>query len=54
MPWLDNPKLECQDCGTTIKMLTAAEAQRVAERPYDYVVYCWSCQTARKLGIPDE
>jgi hypothetical protein len=34
------PVLECQSCGVTVRELTAAEARVVAERPYDFIVYC--------------
>ncbi len=39
--------LECQDCGTLIRELSADEAARVADRPYDFVVYCRGCRPAR-------
>lgn len=48
--------LECQTCGSVVKKLTSAEAQRVADSPYDYVVYCgehrddWKWQ-ARRDGL---
>lgn len=41
------PVLECQDCGDVVRELSAAEAQRVANRPYDFVVYCGPCQADR-------
>lgn len=42
-----NEVLECQDCGRVLRRLTGSEAQRVAERPYDFVVYCEECRRAR-------
>lgn len=45
---MDDPVLECQDCGTVVKRLTPGEAQQVAERPYNFVVYCDRC---RKEGL---
>ena len=40
--------LDCQACGRVIRVLTAGEAQQVAERPYDFVIYCRDrlCQDA--------
>jgi len=48
MRGLRPPTLDCQACGNVIRILTAAEAQRVAERPYDFVIYCRDrlCQEA--------
>lgn len=37
------PTLDCQDCGIALRRLTPSEAQRVAERPYDFVTRCGSC-----------
>lgn len=37
------PTLDCQDCGEVVMRLSVAEAQRVAEKPYDYVVWCFAC-----------
>jgi hypothetical protein len=34
------PTIDCQACGKTLKFLTMAEAQQVAARPYDFVIYC--------------
>lgn len=36
----DEPVLECQTCGEIMRRLSAAEAQRVADRPYDFIAYC--------------
>lgn len=40
----DQPVLECQDCGDVVRELSDAEAQRVADSPYDFIVYCHSCR----------
>lgn len=37
------PTLDCQSCGEILRKLTAAEAQRVAENPYNYIVFCTPC-----------
>lgn len=42
------PTLDCQDCGDTVKVLTDSEAQRVARNPYNFVVYCRLCGSARE------
>ncbi len=39
----DRGTLDCQGCGDVLKVLTPGEAQRVALRPYDFVVYCTIC-----------
>lgn len=36
----DDPTLDCQSCGETVRVLTFAEQQMVAANPYNYVVYC--------------
>ncbi len=36
--------LECQQCGDELKELTPLEAQKVANNPYNYVVYCRTCK----------
>lgn len=41
---LDDPVLECQDCGAVLRTLSPAEAQKVAANPYNYVLYCALCQ----------
>jgi hypothetical protein len=42
------PTLDCQACGNVVRILTPAEAQQVAARPYDFIVYCRDriCQEA--------
>lgn len=35
--------LECQSCGKTLRELAPEEAQKVADAPYNYVVYCKPC-----------
>ena len=42
------PVLECQDCGEVLRELSAAEAQAVAARPYDFVVYCGPCAATHR------
>lgn len=39
----DEEVLECQQCGCVLKRLTPAEAQQVALRPHNFVMYCTSC-----------
>ena len=38
------PVLECQMCGTVLRTLTPSEAREVADRPYNFVVYCAGCR----------
>lgn len=40
----DDPVIECQDCGRVIRTLTPAEAQQVAARPYNFIVFCYPCK----------
>lgn len=40
----DDAVLECQDCGAVLLRLSHAEAQKVADNPYNYVFYCKQCQ----------
>jgi uncharacterized protein with PIN domain len=35
--------LECQSCGKVLRELAPEEAQKVADAPYNYVVYCPPC-----------
>lgn len=35
--------LDCQDCGRILHVLSPAEAQKVANDPYGYVLYCRTC-----------
>ena len=48
----DNLALECQDCGDRVRMLSLDELRRVAERPYNYVVYCQVCRRSRAEETP--
>lgn len=41
------PTLDCQDCGTVLRKLTAAEARQVADNPYNFIVFCRSCAAAQ-------
>ncbi|KJK12550.1 hypothetical protein UB45_07685 [Terrabacter sp. 28] len=38
------PVLECQMCGTVLRTLTPSEAREVADRPYDFVLFCAACR----------
>lgn len=40
---MGEPTLDCQACGDVMRYLTPAEAQEVAQRPYDFVVFCPEC-----------
>lgn len=50
------PTLDCQTCGAVVRELTAAQVQQVADRPYDFIVYCaehsndWKHE-ARRAGL---
>lgn len=48
---MDVEVLECQDCGEVVRELTPAEAQQVADRPYNFIVRCHEC---RKYGRSDD
>jgi uncharacterized protein with PIN domain len=47
---MSEPILECQDCGSVLRRLSAAEAAEVAARPYDFVRYCGTCARDRRDG----
>lgn len=55
-PTSDRRTLDCQACGNVIRVLTAAEAQQVAARPYDFIVYCRDalCQEAARADARRE
>lgn len=41
--------LECQDCGEVVRDdLSPSEVQKMAERPYDFIVYCYRCTVGRE------
>jgi hypothetical protein len=40
---IDNPVLECQDCGSVVRKLTQTEDQAVAANPYNFIVFCREC-----------
>lgn len=40
MVMITDPVLECQTCGVVVRELSLAEAQKVAENPYAFIVYC--------------
>lgn len=45
--------LECQDCGDVVRRLSAAEQQKVATDPYNYIVYCFACRQERRKDQRD-
>lgn len=36
--------LDCQLCGNVVRTLSMQEVQQVADRPYDFIVYCPACK----------
>lgn len=46
--------LECQDCGEIILRLSDAEAQKVANNPYNFVVWCESCRRQLRKQLFEE
>lgn len=48
--------LECQTCEDVVQELSMAQAQIIADRPYDFIVYCrehrdsWK-EDARRDGL---
>jgi hypothetical protein len=46
-----HPVLECQQCGRVLRHLTYAEAQKIADNPYDYVFICGDCTPRRGWGF---
>jgi hypothetical protein len=36
--------IECDRCGEKLYELSAAQAQRVAHNPYNFIMYCKWCQ----------
>ena len=47
----DQHTLDCQDCGNVLRVLTPAEAQKVAANPYNYIAYCKRCASAIESEI---
>lgn len=45
---LDDPTLDCDDCGRILRHLSPSEAQKVARNPYNFIAYCTTCQKARE------
>lgn len=37
---LNPPVLKCDLCGAVLKILTLQEVQMMADKPYNYVVFC--------------
>lgn len=46
-PMPDEATLDCQDCGSVVKVLSESERQEVADNPYNFIVYCRDCRKAR-------
>lgn len=48
--------LDCQACGRIILVLTEAQRQQVAERPYNFIFYCraTACQEAQEADARRE
>lgn len=40
---MSEPTLDCQTCGKVLKVLSPAEAQKVALNPQDFIVDCSDC-----------
>jgi len=40
---MSEPTLDCQACGKVLRVLSLAEARKVADSPYDFIVHCASC-----------
>jgi DNA-directed RNA polymerase subunit RPC12/RpoP len=36
--------LECQQCGSRIRLLTEEEIRKIAINPYSYIVKCNTCE----------
>lgn len=45
---IDDPVLECQDCGRILLRLSLAQAQQVADNPYNFIAHCGPCQTDQR------
>jgi hypothetical protein len=53
---LDDPTIDCQDCGRILRHLSPAEAQKVAANPYNFVFWCDDCSRGKmefKFYLPD-
>ena len=46
-PMPDEDTLDCQDCGSVVKVLSEKERQEVADNPYNFIVYCLDCRKRR-------
>ena len=40
--------LECQDCGTVLRVLTAEERRQVVDSPHAFVRWCGACVRSRR------
>lgn len=36
--------IDCQSCGTVLRVLSNAEAQEVSYNPYNYIFFCTPCR----------
>lgn len=52
VPMIRPATLDCQSCGATVRTLSAREAQQVADRPYDFIVYCPACKADAMREVP--
>jgi hypothetical protein len=43
--------LECQQCGSRLRLLSDVEAQRVARNPELFIVFCADCRKDQPEGI---
>ena len=43
--------MECQDCGEVIRELSPAEARAVADKPYNFVVFCRQCAAEQEREV---
>lgn len=43
---MKKPSIDCQACGDLIRELSLAEAQQVADNPYNFIWFCKPCEKA--------
>lgn len=41
---MNDDTLDCQDCGAPVMVLTPEQKRWVADRPYNFIVYCQYCK----------
>lgn len=46
----EEPTLDCQSCGYPMKELSPAQAQEVADNPYNFIVFCAQCREVTSRG----